>query len=116
MKAADKVVKGASVLVLGYTFKENCADTRNAKVRDIVHGLEGFSCQVSIFDPYLSVDYNSNFISNPFDSGNKYDAIIVAVSHDEFIKYTHANFNQISQGKLVLLYLKVVCSKSTWKF
>jgi len=116
MIAADKVIKGASVLVLGYTFKENCADTRNTKVRDIVHGLEGFSCQVSIFDPYLSVDYNTNFISNPFDSGNKYDAIIVAVSHDEFIKYTDANFNQISQGKLVLLDLKGVCSKSTWKF
>jgi len=111
-----KVIKDSSVLVLGYTFKENCADTRNTKVKDIVEGLESFSCEVSVFDPYLSENSCTNFISNPFDSGNKYDAIIVAVSHDEFIKYTHANFNQISQGKLVLLYLKVVCSKSTWKF
>ena len=116
MIAADKVIKGASVLVLGYTFKENCADTRNTKVKDIVDGLEGFSCEVSVFDPYLSLDYNTNFMSNPFDSGKKYDAIIVAVSHDEFIKYTVTDFNQLSQGKLVLLDLKGIYNNSTWKF
>jgi UDP-N-acetyl-D-galactosamine dehydrogenase len=116
MIAADKVIKGASVLVLGYTFKENCADTRNTKVKDIVDGLEGFSCEVALFDPYLSVDYNTNFISNPFDSEKKYDAIIVAVSHDEFIKYTVVDFNQLSQGKLVLLDLKGIYNNSTWKF
>lgn len=116
MIEADKIIKGASVLVMGYTFKENCADTRNTKVKDIVEGLESFSCMVSVFDPYISVDSSSGFIANPFDYDRKYDSIIVAVSHDEFIKYTTTDFKQLSKGKLVLLDLKGIYNNSTWKF
>ena len=111
-----KVIKDSSVLVLGYTFKENCADTRNTKVKDIVEGLESFSCEVSVFDPYLSEDSCTNFINNPLDAKKKYDSIIVAVSHQEFIKYTSAEFEQLSNGKLVLLDIKGIYNKSTWKF
>jgi len=116
MIEADKIIKGASVLVMGYTFKENCADTRNTKVKDIVEGLENFSCRVSIFDPYISTDSSSNFITNPFNDDRKYDAIIVAVAHNEFIKYTATDFKQLSKGKLVLLDLKGICDKYSWKF
>ncbi len=113
---ADKVIKGASVLIMGYTFKENCADTRNTKVFDIVQGLERFSCEVSIFDPYISANSGTNFRSNPFADKKKYDAIIVAVSHSEFINYTTTDFNQLSKGKLVLLDIKGIYNKSSWKF
>jgi len=112
----DKVIKGASVLILGYTFKENCSDTRNTKVKDIIKGLENFSCKVSVFDPYLEVDIASNFIVNPFTGTDKYDAIIVAVSHQEFISYSTANFLEISNGKLVLLDIKGIYNNPTWKF
>jgi len=113
---ADKTIKGASVLILGYTFKENCADTRNTKVKDIVEGLASFSCEVSVFDPYISVDFGSNFIDNPFADKKSYDAIIVAVSHDELVKYTTTDFKPLSKGKLVLLDIKGIYNESSWKF
>lgn len=113
---SDKVIKHASVLILGYTFKENCADIRNTKVKDIIEGLEGFLCKVSVFDPYLSVNSGTNFISNPLDAMKKYDSIILAVSHLEFISYTANDFKQLSKGKLVLLDIKGICSESSWKF
>ena len=113
---ADKVIKDASVLVLGYTFKENCADTRNTKVKDIVECLESFLCEVSVFDPYISENFGTNFINNPFDDIKKYDSIIVAVSHHEFVSYTTADFKQLSNGKLVLLDIKGIYDNSTWKF
>jgi len=112
---ADKVIKDSSVLVLGYTFKENCADTRNTKVKDIVESLESFSCQVSVFDPYLSENLDTNFINNPLNDNKKYDSIIVAVSHHEFVSYTTADFKQLSKGKLVLLDIKGIYDNSTWK-
>jgi len=112
---ADKVTEDSSVLVLGYTFKENCADTRNTKVKDIIECLENFSCEVSVFDPYLSENSCPNFIGNPFHDNKKYDSIIVAVSHHEFANYTTADFKQLSNGKLVLLDIKGIYNNSTWK-
>ena len=113
---ADKEIKGASVLIMGYTFKENCADTRNTKVKDIMDGLESYSCRVSVFDPYLSVDFGGNFIGSPFLGEKRYDAIIVAVSHNKFIEYTTNDFKQLSNGKLVLLDIKGIYKESSWKF
>jgi UDP-N-acetyl-D-galactosamine dehydrogenase len=113
---ADKVIKDSSVLVLGYTFKENCADTRNTKVKDLIAGLESFSCKVFVFDPYLELSMLSNFITNPFSKTYKYDAIIVAVSHQEFINYSTSDFVKISNRKLVLLDLKGIYHNATWKF
>jgi UDP-N-acetyl-D-galactosamine dehydrogenase len=112
----DKTIKSASVLIMGYTFKEDCADMRNTKVKDIVEGLERFSCEVSVFDPYLSANSCTNFISNPFDAKKKYDSIIVAVSHHEFVSYTTTDFKQLSNGKLVLLDIKGIYNESSWKF
>ena len=116
MKDANKPIKSASILVMGYTFKENCADTRNTKVKDIVQKLESFLCEVSIFDPYISVNSRTNFISNPFDDQKKYDAIIIAVSHNEFLSYTATDFKRLSKGKLVLLDIKGIYNDSSWKF
>ena len=113
---ADKEIKGASVLIMGYTFKENCADTRNTKVKDIIDGLESYSCRVSVFDPYLSVDFGGNFIGSPFFGEKRYDAIIVAVSHNKFIEYTTNDFKQLSNGKFVLLDIKGIYKESSWKF
>jgi len=112
---ADKVIEDSSVLVLGYTFKENCSDTRNTKVKDIIECLESFSCEVSVFDPYLSENSCPNFINNPMVDKKKYDSIIVAVSHHEFVNYTTADFKQLSKGKLVLLDIKGIYNDSTWK-
>ncbi len=108
-------VDNSKVLILGYTFKENCADTRNTKVKEIVDGLKNVSSNVSIFDPYLSESSDNNFISNPFVSVEKYDAIILAVAHHEFLKYSIDDFYNLSKGKLVFLDLKGIYKESSWK-
>ena len=108
-------VDNSQVLILGYTFKENCADTRNTKVKDIVDGLKNVSSNISIYDPYLSESSDNNFISNPFVSEEKYDAIILAVAHNEFLKYSIDDFHNLSKGKLVFLDLKGIYKESSWK-
>ena len=102
-------------MVLGYTFKENCSDTRNTKVDQLVKGLVSLRMEVSIYDPYLDRDHYTNLLKNPLESTEKYDAIIVAVAHDLFKNYTAIDFKQISSGKLVHLDIKGLYENSTWK-
>lgn len=115
LQKSDKAIKGAKVLVLGYTFKENCSDTRNTKVLQVVKGLETLKIDVSIYDPYLEGSTYTNLLKNPLESTEKYDAIIVAVAHNLFKNYTTSDFEQISSGKLVLLDIKGLYKNSTWK-
>jgi len=115
MIESDKTIPNSNILIFGYTFKENCADTRNTRVKDIVQGLTSLSCKVKIFDPYIKPSNSNNFISLPFDNDVKYDAIIVAVAHDEFLKYSIDDFYKISNGKLVFLDIKGIYKESNWK-
>jgi UDP-N-acetyl-D-galactosamine dehydrogenase len=115
LQKTEKTIKGTKVLVLGYTFKENCSDTRNTKVKQIITGLETLSIKVSVYDPYLLCNSDTNLSKNPLESTEKYDAIIVAVAHNEFKKYTTTDFTEISRGKLVLLDIKGLYKQSTWK-
>jgi len=115
LKEKKMSVDNSKVLILGYTFKENCADTRNTKVKDIVDALESVSSHVSIYDPFLIENTDTNFISNPFVTEQKYDAIILAVAHNEFLKYSIDDFYNLSKGKLVFLDLKGIHKESSWK-
>ena len=103
----------AKVLILGYTFKENCADIRNTKVEQIKIELETYSVNVFTYDPYVKLPY-TNLEIDPFINNEKYDIIILAVSHNEFRNYTIKDFNQISKEKLVLLDIKGLYKFSTW--
>ena len=109
-----KNISKTDVLILGYTFKENCEDIRNSKVLDIETKLIGYGYNVDIYDPLLV--NNNKIIKDPFKSNKKYDGIILAVSHNDFYKYTEDDFNKISQENLVLLDIKGVYSFATWKF
>lgn len=85
LRSRKKNLSGSSVLILGYTFKENCPDTRNTKIFDLIKKLEQENCEVSVFDPFLSsvnLGLQCRFISLPTE--NRFDAVIVAVAHDEF--------------------------------
>ncbi|MEL6295131.1 MAG: nucleotide sugar dehydrogenase [Pseudomonadota bacterium] len=87
MLARGAQVKDARVLVLGFTFKENCADTRNTRVADIVSELEDYSVQVDVHDPWvaphvLKGNHDLSVVDAP-DPGT-YDAVIVAVGHRQF--------------------------------
>ena len=81
-------LSGFKVVVLGITFKENCPDTRNTKVIDLINGLKDFGIDVSVYDPWIN---NTNDLNdkikflNHFDL-NDFDGIIHAVEHDEFKK------------------------------
>lgn len=84
-----RVVAGARVLVLGFTFKENCADARNTRVAELVRELEQFSVAVDVYDPYLGPEevldeYGIRLLPRMPPSGWGCDAIIIAVSHEEF--------------------------------
>ena len=80
-------VVDANILIMGLTFKENCPDLRNTRVVDLVEEFEGFNCNVDVFDPWVDKDeavheYGIKPIDQPTEG--KYDAILLAVAHDEF--------------------------------
>lgn len=81
-------VKNAAVLVLGITFKENCPDVRNTKVVDVLNTLAEYEAQLTIYDPWASpgeVYHEYGYISSKEITGEKkFDAIILAVAHQEF--------------------------------
>ncbi len=83
-----QTIKGSNVLILGVTFKENCPDIRNTKVVDIYRELCEFGLNVDIFDPWASADevkheFGVDIVCEP-DASKNYDAVLLAVSHDEF--------------------------------
>ena len=80
-------VVDANILIMGLTFKENCPDLRNTRVLDLVEEFESFNCNVDVYDPWVDKDesvheYGIKPIDQPIKG--KYDAILLAVAHDEF--------------------------------
>ncbi len=83
-----QTIKGANVLILGVTFKENCPDIRNTKVVDIYNEMCEFGTNVDIYDPWAVADevnheYGVSILTS-LDTTKKYEAILLAVAHDEF--------------------------------
>jgi UDP-N-acetyl-D-galactosamine dehydrogenase len=84
-------IKGSKALVLGITFKENCPDIRNSRVIDIIEEFQSYHVDVDVYDPWASKDevkheYDIDLISDFDKLGANYDAVILAVSHNEFLK------------------------------
>ena len=84
-------IKNSSILILGFTFKENCTDVRNTRVIDIVRELESYQANVTICDPWaepshVKHEYGVDTTDVLSDGSVKYDAVILAVAHDEFNK------------------------------
>jgi UDP-N-acetyl-D-galactosamine dehydrogenase len=82
-------IEGSKVLVLGITFKENCPDIRNSRVIDVIRELQDFGCDVNVSDYWADRDevqreYNLDLIKDT--NSDDYDAIILAVAHDEYKK------------------------------
>ena len=80
-------IEGSKVLILGITFKENCPDIRNSKVIDVIEELQEFGCNIDLYDPWadkeeVKNEYNIE-LNNEINKTN-YEAIVLAVSHDEF--------------------------------
>ena len=99
-------VKDSKVLVLGITFKENCPDVRNTRVVDIIKTLEEFETNYEIFDPWVdpeevSREYGLPVISKQSQLTGKYDAIILAVAHSEFLQL---KFDELKASDQSVIY------------
>ena len=101
-------VQSARVLVLGATFKENVSDIRNSKVADVVKELQSFSVNVDVHDPCASSDE----VMHEYDfglteiNGTDYDAVILAVSHEQFKKMDEEYLLSITKPHAVIYDLK----------
>ena len=115
----DKKLKNANVLILGVTFKENCPDMRNSKVIDIINELEEYECNVEVYDYWVDKsDVESkhlNFINELPLNNKKYDSIIVAVGHDEFKKINNDEYVSMSNGEPIIIDVKGIVEKPTWR-
>ena len=109
-------VEGANVLIMGLTFKENCPDLRNTKIIDIVSELKEYNINVDITDPWCSSEqaeheYNLTLTEKP-DTG-KYDAIILAVAHNEFKVMGVEEIRKLGKSAHVLYDLKYILPKES---
>ena len=89
MNKKGVIVKDSRILILAITFKENCPDIRNTKIVDIYHTFEEYTNNITIYDPWADIDavrheYSLEII-NVLSGREKYDSIILAVAHDEFL-------------------------------
>ena len=118
MIKAGKLIKGSDILILGFAFKEDCPDTRNTRVVDIVRELEDFGANIDIYDPWVdSKQENSKLtmIANPLKSDKQYDAVIVAVSHKQFKAYTSDDYSRLSGDMKVIIDVKNIVKNPSWR-
>ena len=99
---ADVKVKDADVLVLGLTFKGNCPDTRNTKVIDILNELGSYEIHTSVYDPVADKaeakrEYGIDLVSKA--ELKDFDAVLVAVDHDDFKEYSVEDIKAMYSGK-----------------
>ena len=106
--ATGKNIQDARVLVMGATFKENVSDIRNSKVVDTVREFQSFSVEVDVVDPHASAkeiktEYGYELSPEPKP---KYDAVIVAVNHEEYANLSHDYFQELLTPKGIFVDLK----------
>ena len=89
LKKSKKKLKGLKILILGVTFKENCPDYRNTKIVDVIKKLKKKLIDVDLYDPWVNTEsFYKDYSLKVYNKipNNKYDAIILAVSHNSFLK------------------------------
>ncbi|RUP37164.1 MAG: Vi polysaccharide biosynthesis UDP-N-acetylglucosamine C-6 dehydrogenase TviB [Acinetobacter sp.] len=104
-------VVGSKVLVMGLSFKENCPDIRNTKIIDMVKALKEYELDLDIYDPWTdSREVEHEYGLTPITQlqNNHYDAVILAVAHDEFKNMSLVDFKQLLKENYVLYDLKYI--------
>jgi len=107
-----KTIEGSKVLVLGITFKENCPDIRNSRVIDVIRELQDFGCNVAISDYWadkeeVQREYKLDLLASDNLDTNAYDAVVLAVAHDEYKK-----LDLSTNGKQVIFDIKSILDDS----
>lgn len=117
--AADKAVKGAKVAILGFTFKENCPDTRNTRIIDIINELKEYGITPVVADPAADADeakrlYGIEFLD--MSTVKDMDAVVLAVAHTEFEQLGMDKIGAMfGSGKKVLLDLKGLLNRKEYE-
>jgi len=118
---ADIKIKYSNVLVLGLTFKENCPDMRNTKVVDVIAEFKDYGCNVDVYDPWVDPNepkktYSHGLIKDPFkNTDQKYDAIFVAVGHNQFKQLKRSDYQSIMNTNSVIIDVKGIVDSPTWR-
>lgn len=116
---ANKTVKEAKVAILGFTFKENCPDTRNTKVIDIVNELREYGIEPVIIDPVADADEAKRLYGVVFcniDSIRNMDAVVIAVAHAEFLNLTISEIgNFFDDDRKVLVDIKGLLDRKMYE-
>ncbi len=104
-------VNDAKILMMGLTFKENCPDLRNTRVTDMIEELENYGATVDVYDPWVDADeaqqaYDITPVKTP--AKENYDAIILAVGHDQFKNMSVAEIRKYGKDKHVLYDIKYI--------
>lgn len=97
-------VNDGKILILGRTFKENCPDTRNSKVVDIISTLHSYHAQVEVYDPWVDRSDSELMIDAP--KKDTYDAVIIAVSHTQFIDMGIESIRALGKSNSVVFDVK----------
>lgn len=109
----ESKIKGAKILLMGITFKENCPDIRNTKVVDIYRELKEFGVEVDVYDPWAEAsevkrEYGIDILSD-VEQEKDYQAIILAVAHEEFKNF---DFKKYKQRNAIIYDVKNVIDRS----
>ncbi len=116
---SGKAVKNARIAILGFTFKENCPDTRNTKIFDIVKELREYGIEPVIADPTADAAeakhlYGVEFVE--IDTIQNMDAVVLAVAHEEFARFTMDRMNSFfAEGQKVLLDIKGLLNRKEYE-
>ena len=120
--AADVSIKNAKVAILGFTFKENCPDTRNTKIIDIYKELQEYGITAMIADPTADADEAKRLYGVEFadmDTIRDCDAVVLAVAHDAFKALSQADFDKMfkagDDGKKVLVDIKGLLDRKQYE-
>ena len=115
-------VKDAKVAILGFTFKENCPDTRNTRVIDIVNELKEYGITPMIADPEADSEEAKHEYGIAFNSVNdikNMDAVVVAVGHNQFMNFKQNDFNKMykdaNNENRVLLDIKGILDRKDYE-
>lgn len=92
------------VLIMGMALKEDCLDIRNTRVGDIIDTLESYHCNVDIYDPWVDSESSESLITSP--DNNSYDAIVLAVIHDQFRELGVEKIRQFGKEQSILFDVK----------
>lgn len=115
MVKKDIPVVNSKILVMGLSFKENCPDIRNTKIIDLVNALKEYDIDIDIYDPWVNkIEAEEEYGLTPVTEINphSYDAIVIAVAHQQFREMTESGFKQLGKDNFVLYDLKYVLDQS----